>query len=1077
MTAIQVVDSNERALTGLRYADFDAVAPVESVWEDSDLLVKDLHRAVQEKILYEFAASPKLIKYQPLKYPNNPLIDVFTGIGGAGKTGLLNQIREKAIASGSQFVLVDMTGVNRFQPTVCLYLIQSLLQPMLDGRSQLQHVLAKLHQVAGKGDSEEEAMDQLSVEAAIDIELLVKKMQSGLRQRLAVNPRALNQNHRADVLRALMLLCLLPGDARSDAAHAWLQGGELDQAQADELILPRQAATLDIIRATTWFMSFRAPTLLAFDQMDVMVHQFRTASLGGNTETAAAAKAVVIEMSGGLAGLWEQVYRTQIIISCLQETWLNLKSEMLAPVMDRFCRIPIVLGDIPTQDMAKKIVELRLTEAYANAGFVPPSPTWPFRESFFQNGATPRLLLQRCAEHRDRCVESGRITETEWGVAIPPPPPREFQQVDEAFSALLNSVKTENLLDGTDQAEESLGELLQLVCQLLPIESPLPKHILIKVDPTAGSSKSKVGLHTRLRLIMSDENEREELFCFRALQHPNANSFQARLKAAITDSGVDTKLPFRRLVVLRNRPIPSGAQTKKLVELLDSKKGRILPIAEDELRIVLALKSLREKADPLFLLWLPERKPLGKLEFVRQAFSDYYALLQGQQAPEPAQPEPNQKPASSTPLSRAAERTIVAQPQSLILGQIQSPLGERLIDLPLAALTRHVLIRAGSGGGKTVLLKRLIECAALAGVPSIVLDPGNDLAFLGDAWPAEPGGWLPNDAARAAEYHDRVEVVVWTPGRNSGRPLSFSPLPDFKAVIDDPDDFEAAVMMAAGSLSEATGASRGANNTLKIGLLTEAIRHFARQGGQTLPELVAFLRELPQEAQGGIAKAWKLGQDMADTLQGTLMGSKTLMPENEGTNVSELLGIGGWKTRVSIVSLAGLSESNGDQLAFVNQLAVLLFTWIRQNPAKQAGQVRGLLVVDEARDFVPSVRTTSCKDSLMRVAAQARKYGFGLMLATQNPTDIDHKVAGQCATQFFGRAASPNVVDAMRAAIAERGGNASDLTQLGKGQFYFCSSEGQKQPVKIQSPICLSYHPDGRTLSEAEILTRARKSV
>jgi DNA helicase HerA-like ATPase len=139
--------------------------------------------------------------------------------------------------------------------------------------------------------------------------------------------------------------------------------------------------------------------------------------------------------------------------------------------------------------------------------------------------------------------------------------------------------------------------------------------------------------------------------------------------------------------------------------------------------------------------------------------------------------------------------------------------------------------------------------------------------------------------------------------------------------------------------------------------------------------------------------------------------------------------------------------------------------------------MKGLLVVDEARDFIPSVRSTPCKDSLMRVAAQARKYGFGLLMATQNPTDIDHKAAGQCATQFFGRAASPNVVDAMRQAIEERGGSAPDLTQLGKGQFYFSSSESEryKRPVRIQVPICLSYHPDGITLSENDILIRARR--
>jgi DNA helicase HerA-like ATPase len=264
---------------------------------------------------------------------------------------------------------------------------------------------------------------------------------------------------------------------------------------------------------------------------------------------------------------------------------------------------------------------------------------------------------------------------------------------------------------------------------------------------------------------------------------------------------------------------------------------------------------------------------------------------------------------------------------------------------------------------------------------------------------------------------------------------------------------------------------------MKEGLLTEAIRHFARRKGQTLAQLVAFLRALPEEARGGISKASKLASDMADTLQGSLLGSKTLLPDASATDLSQLLGLGKPRTRVSVISLAGLSETNGERLAFVNQLAVSLFTWIRKHPTSEAGRVRGLLVVDEAKDFIPSIRSTPCKDSLMRLAAQARKYGFGMLMATQNPTDIDNKAAGQCSTQFFGRAASPNVLTALKQAIEERGGSANDLTQMEKGEFYFWSAESHKTPSKVQVPMCLSHHPDGKTLSEQDILDRARLNI
>ena len=67
----------------------------------------------------------------------------------------------------------------------------------------------------------------------------------------------------------------------------------------------------------------------------------------------------------------------------------------------------------------------------------------------------------------------------------------------------------------------------------------------------------------------------------------------------------------------------------------------------------------------------------------------------------------------------------------------------------LKLLTNHTLILAGSGSGKTVLVRRLVEEAALRGVPSIVIDCAGDLAALGEPWPAPPEAWAPGDEAKA----------------------------------------------------------------------------------------------------------------------------------------------------------------------------------------------------------------------------------------------------------------------------------------------------------------------------------------
>nr|BFE75712.1 hypothetical protein GCM10020092_090130 [Actinoplanes digitatis] len=168
------------------------------------------------------------------------------------------------------------------------------------------------------------------------------------------------------------------------------------------------------------------------------------------------------------------------------------------------------------------------------------------------------------------------------------------------------------------------------------------------------------------------------------------------------------------------------------------------------------------------------------------------------------------------------------------------------VSLALESLRKHVAIFAGSGSGKTVLIRRLIEECALQGVSAIVLDPNNDLARLGDPWPTPPTAWQPGDARKAADYIAGTEVVVWTPRRETGRPLSFQPLPDFKSALDDPDEFNEAVDSAVAALiPRARLDSRATKAHLGLAVLRRAVEHYGRRGGGTLRGLIETLAELP----------------------------------------------------------------------------------------------------------------------------------------------------------------------------------------------------------------------------------------
>jgi DNA helicase HerA-like ATPase len=151
-----------------------------------------------------------------------------------------------------------------------------------------------------------------------------------------------------------------------------------------------------------------------------------------------------------------------------------------------------------------------------------------------------------------------------------------------------------------------------------------------------------------------------------------------------------------------------------------------------------------------------------------------------------------------------------------------------------------------------------------------------------------------------------------------------------------------------------------------------------------------------------------------------------------------------------------------------------LFTWIKQNPAPTNKPIRGLLVLDEAKDFVPSTQSTPCKASLNRLVAQARKYGLGLIFATQAPKSIDHNIIANCSSQFYGQANSPAAIAVIQEQLRQRGGSGQDIARLDKGQFY-AVSEDLTTPTKIVTPLCLSYHPPA-PLDELEVLNRAKAS-
>jgi hypothetical protein len=384
-----------------------------------------------------------------------------------------------------------------------------------------------------------------------------------------------------------------------------------------------------------------------------------------------------------------------------------------------------------------------------------------------------------------------------------------------------------------------------------------------------------------------------------------------------------------------------------------------------------------------------------------------------------------------------------------------------------------VAIFAGSGSGKTVLIRRLVEECARHGVSAIMLDPNNDLARLGDPWPEPPPGWGPGDAERAADYLAHTDVVVWTPRREAGRPLSLPPLPDFASVRGDPDELAAAIDAAAAALApRARVDGRTAKASFGKAVLHETLRYFAGQGGSSLQSFVDLLADLPAGVSA-LNRADRIAAELAESLTAAMVIDPLFGGYAGPADPGRLLiPAGGKRARVSVISLVGL-PSDEQRQSFVNQLQMALFAWIKRHPATDR-PLGGLLVMDEAQTFAPSGAMTACTASTLALASQARKYGLGLVFATQAPKGLHNRIPGNAATQLFGFLNSPVQIDAATELARAKGSRVPDIARLATGQFY--ATGAGFGFVKIQVPMCLSHHPPA-PLTVEEVVARARSAA
>lgn len=356
-------------------------------------------------------------------------------------------------------------------------------------------------------------------------------------------------------------------------------------------------------------------------------------------------------------------------------------------------------------------------------------------------------------------------------------------------------------------------------------------------------------------------------------------------------------------------------------------------------------------------------------------------------------------------------------------------------------LVTHAVCVGMTGSGKTGLCISLLEEAALDGVPSIAIDPKGDLTNLmltfPELRPEDFRPWINEDDARAKslspeEYaaqqaklwkdglaswgqdgerirrlKDAADFAIYTPGSSAGIPISIvssfaAPAP---AIRDDSELLRDRVTTTASSLLGLLGLAadpiQSREHILIANLLTAAWR-----AGEDLDlaALIAQIQKPPMARVGALdlesfypAKE----REQLAVKMNNLLASPGFNAWLEGVplDVGQLLRTESGKPRVAIVSIAHLSET--ERMFFVSLLLNQVLDWVRAQSGTTS--LRAVLYMDEIFGYFPPVAEPPSKRPLLTLLKQARAFGLGVVLATQNPVDLDYKGLANTGTWFLGR--------------------------------------------------------------------------
>jgi len=396
-----------------------------------------------------------------------------------------------------------------------------------------------------------------------------------------------------------------------------------------------------------------------------------------------------------------------------------------------------------------------------------------------------------------------------------------------------------------------------------------------------------------------------------------------------------------------------------------------------------------------------------------------------------------------------------------------------VVELPVTVFHRHLVALGSSGSGKTVLCKCVMEEAVRNEIPLVMVDPQGDissLALKGDVIELQRHG---TPLAIQEEFFDNARIAIFTPASSKGIPISVNPL-SFPPPSSLREEATLGLDMTAGSVSGFLGydlssdAGRGAKAYIFM-----ILQHLWGEGQEIedMGQMADLVLSPPKEIRGALFDlvTKQESHEIARRLRFLTVGTASLLFQmGVQMDIDMFMDRSDGKVPVNIIYMNTLSSSI-DKGFFISTLMRELYCWMLKNPSES---VQLLFYVDEIAPYIPPhPRNPPPKEAYAFLFKQARKYGVGLVAATQNVTDIDYKALAQVNTWCLGRMMTNQDISRVRNIVQSVDPERADavlqrLPSLQTGEFLMLSPDVYDDVVDFQVRWLASHH---LTLDEKDL--------